>query len=1255
MFNSSRHSQTNRPPSRSRRHESRRRTLSVRPVIEGLEERLVLSTILWDSTNSPAGGSWDTGTNWVGGNVPGATDDAVVNLTSPGTVTLGSSVSATLNSLTTNANTSLTMNTFSLLSLAATSSIGGGLTQAGGTVTGAGTLTVSGLMTWTGGYETGSGITNADGGMTIGGSDNIYDNECLDGRTLNNLGAATLTRKTSYPSPLLLSDGATFVNEAGASFSFIADTSIDSAGGTPSGGTFINNGTLAKTGGAGTSVLDRDIKLNNTGVIEVDSGTLSLEGGGTISGSSAFAVNSGADLDFDNHLGTAFAVPSGSSIVGSGAGTISFTSGTVAINGTYSVDGLTYVNGGEVNFNSSASTGTLIQSDGTIGGTGTLSVSGLMTWNGGVESGAGSTNAGGGINIDGNPRNGFVSDAFLDGRTLNNEGTATLTNSANYSYGLSLMDGATFDNFPGASFSIIADVSIDGNTPDGGTFINDGTLAKTGGSGTSVLGTGMTLTNTGTIEADSGTLSLQGGGTISGSSALIAKAGADLDFGAGSYIAPSGSSIGGSGTGTISFSGGTVTVNGTYADAGLTVVLAGEVDFNSSASIGTLIQSDGAIGGSGTLAVSGLMTWNGGYEKGAGITSANGGMTIGGSYTASAIVLDERTLNNQGEAMLATYGELALTGGATFDNEPGASFSFTDDVSMDGYAPGGGTFINDGTLAKTGGSGLSALRSGVTLKDAGTILASSGTLSLQGTFSNFSSVTNTLTGGTYIVSAYLQIPGANIDTNAAAITLNGPLSAIFGYGASSALSNLTTNTSTASLTLLAGRNLTTQGAFNNAGAVTVGTGSQFTALGAYTQTGGSTNLAGGTLTSSSATVAINGGLLGGAGTVNGNVTSSGQVVPGGVGVAGVVNISGTYSQGAAGSMTVNLGGPNPGSGYSQLTVSGKATLGGTLYVSLVNGFAPGGGATFQVLNYGSDSGQFASVVPTNFPVGTFLSTGYTASSLVLTSHIASTLQSIAVAPANPSVALGLSEQFTAIGTYSDHSTADLTNQVTWASANLAVATISNRAGSQGLAATLALGASTVTASLNGVSGTTTLTVVTAATVSSVSVSWGTAGSAALVTAADGIRLLPVGRSTDLPWQGINKINVTLSQAATLTSANVTVTSAAGVNYGLVTVSGSGANYVITLAKPINAADRVTFTIGSSTVATFTRRLDVLPGDVNDDGAVTLQDAVFVRNEYLGFAPVTIPVTFLDVNGDGVVDVKDYNVVHSLIGTKLPAV
>ena len=54
-----------------------------------------------------------------------------------------------------------------------------------------------------------------------------------------------------------------------------------------------------------------------------------------------------------------------------------------------------------------------------------------------------------------------------------------------------------------------------------------------------------------------------------------------------------------------------------------------------------------------------------------------------------------------------------------------------------------------------------------------------------------------------------------------------------------------------------------------------------------------------------------------------------------------------------------------------------------------------------------------------------------------------TLVSIEVTPADPSIANGLTQQFTATGLYTDNSTQDLTTEVTWASSDQAVATVSN--------------------------------------------------------------------------------------------------------------------------------------------------------------------------------------------------------------------
>ena len=72
--------------------------------------------------------------------------------------------------------------------------------------------------------------------------------------------------------------------------------------------------------------------------------------------------------------------------------------------------------------------------------------------------------------------------------------------------------------------------------------------------------------------------------------------------------------------------------------------------------------------------------------------------------------------------------------------------------------------------------------------------------------------------------------------------------------------------------------------------------------------------------------------------------------------------------------------------------------------------------------------------------------------------------SIAVSPGNPSLAMGVSGQFSAVGTFADGSTQNITDAVAWASRTPSVATIS----STGVASAMAVGTSQITASLTGV-------------------------------------------------------------------------------------------------------------------------------------------------------------------------------------------
>lgn len=89
---------------------------------------------------------------------------------------------------------------------------------------------------------------------------------------------------------------------------------------------------------------------------------------------------------------------------------------------------------------------------------------------------------------------------------------------------------------------------------------------------------------------------------------------------------------------------------------------------------------------------------------------------------------------------------------------------------------------------------------------------------------------------------------------------------------------------------------------------------------------------------------------------------------------------------------------------------------------------------------------------------------------------AATLVSLAVTPVNPSIAKGLTQQFTATGTYTDSSTQDITTSVVWTTSDGTVATISNAVGTRGLATGVSPGTATMTATLGAVSNTSDLTV-----------------------------------------------------------------------------------------------------------------------------------------------------------------------------------
>jgi hypothetical protein len=200
------------------------------------------------------------------------------------------------------------------------------------------------------------------------------------------------------------------------------------------------------------------------------------------------------------------------------------------------------------------------------------------------------------------------------------------------------------------------------------------------------------------------------------------------------------------------------------------------------------------------------------------------------------------------------------------------------------------------------------------------------------------------------------------------------------------------------------------------------------------------------------------------------------------------------------------------------------------------------------------------------------------------------LVSIEVTPAVTSVANGLTQQFTATGVFSDSSTQDLTSQVTWASSNDAVATVSNAAGSNGLATTIGVGSTTVSATSGDVTGDTTLTV-TAATLLSIEVS----PASASVANGQTQQFTATGLYTDNTTQDLT----TQVTWASSDNAVATVSNAAGSN-GVATTIGLGSATVSATSGAVT--DDAALTVTAATLVA----IDVSPATASLANGLTLQ-------------------------------------------------
>jgi hypothetical protein len=709
-----------------------------------------------------------------------------------------------------------------------------------------------------------------------------------------------------------------FNNEPGAIYQFASDSSVLNDYPGNDNPVFTNQGLIWKSAGTNYSAIEMTFD-NQGGSIEVDSGTLYLNGGDSSNG--VFEVASGAVLDLTGGGGPTWA----GEMTGSGLGTVSLADGSI---------------------NASPSL--------TLGFT-----NDLFQWDGGAFEGIITNN--GIVTITSSNVSlltGSDSTFFNKGVVVQQIGSGGLA-IGGYN------DNDYFNNEPGATYQFASDSSILNDYPgnDNPVFTNQGLIWKSGGTNYSAIE--MTFDNQGgSIEVDSGTLYLSGGGTSSNGFFNVAS-GAVLDL-----------------------------------TGGNTATWAGEI---TGAGSGTLSLADGSIIGNPSLTLdftNDLFQWEGGTLEGTIINNAL--VTISGT-NASTLTGYNATFINQGTVRQVGSGGSQMQtfdGNIFFINELGGTYEFASDSSLlfnysqVGYGASPSPFTNYGLVWKSAGTGVSAISlsfnnlGGVVQVDSGTLVLDGGGGSSNGDFEIAS-------------GAVLDLTGGSAPTWAGEMTGSGSGTVLLGENG--------TITGNPSLTLDFTNNLfqwaggTFQGTIINDGLITIsgtnastltGANSTFINQGTVRQAGSGgaqmqtfdgniffINEPEGTYQFASDSSLIFNYNQVGYGASPSPFTNYGLVWKSAGTGTSVISLA-FYNQGGSievdsgtlaidayaqngGSLTIALAGSNSNQ-CGQVAVGGGAVLGGPLNVFLANGFVPAAGDQFYILSSTLLQGNFTS---TNVPAG----------------------------------------------------------------------------------------------------------------------------------------------------------------------------------------------------------------------------------------------------------------------------------------------
>jgi type II secretory pathway component GspD/PulD (secretin) len=182
-----------------------------------------------------------------------------------------------------------------------------------------------------------------------------------------------------------------------------------------------------------------------------------------------------------------------------------------------------------------------------------------------------------------------------------------------------------------------------------------------------------------------------------------------------------------------------------------------------------------------------------------------------------------------------------------------------------------------------------------------------------------------------------------------------------------------------------------------------------------------------------------------------------------------------------------------------------------------------------------------------------------------------TLRSIAISPAATAVAPGGTQQFTAVGTFSDGTTQDITSDVSWTSSNTAVATIGSGTGT---ALGQAAGSTQIIATMGSIASPAATLTGTTAILQSIALSAGTASIARNGT----VQFVATGTFSDGSKQDV-------TSSVSWTSTNTTVASV-GIGSGLVRGLSTGSTQIKAVVGAISSAS-ATISVTSATLKSIT--------------------------------------------------------------------